>query len=183
LTHALDRIITSLKIIDNRAFWSEVQRIMTIAAYRRHDISDNVWNLREPHLPGREGIWGRRAKDVTSGAVADCTQAATQIQGLSAGLLLADRGYDSNAIVALVQKQGMKAVIPPRKNRKGVREYDLVSCRRPDQMHRAMGCHLMTTLSSSGRAMSIYYPWSLGHRKPEPLCSGYRDIRRYLPFS
>lgn len=36
---------------------------MTIAAYRRHDISDNVWSLLEPHLPGREGAWGRRAKD------------------------------------------------------------------------------------------------------------------------
>lgn len=36
---------------------------MTIAACRRHDISDNVWSLLEPHLPGREGAWGGRAKD------------------------------------------------------------------------------------------------------------------------
>lgn len=36
---------------------------MTIAAYRRHDISDSVWSLLEPHLPGREGAWGGRAKD------------------------------------------------------------------------------------------------------------------------
>ncbi|HEY2811348.1 MAG TPA: IS5/IS1182 family transposase, partial [Rhabdochlamydiaceae bacterium] len=27
-------------------------------AHRRHDISDRVWNLLEPHLPGRRGIWG-----------------------------------------------------------------------------------------------------------------------------
>jgi transposase len=32
-------------------------------AHRRHDISDRVWNLLEPYLPGREGMWGGRAKD------------------------------------------------------------------------------------------------------------------------
>ena len=32
-------------------------------AHRRHDISDNVWALLEPHLPGREGVWGGRAQD------------------------------------------------------------------------------------------------------------------------
>ena len=31
--------------------------------HRRHDISDKVWNLLEPHLPGREGVWGGRARD------------------------------------------------------------------------------------------------------------------------
>ncbi|SET62582.1 hypothetical protein SAMN05216326_14614, partial [Nitrosomonas marina] len=24
-------------------------------AYRRHDLSDHVWSLLEPHLPGRSG--------------------------------------------------------------------------------------------------------------------------------
>jgi transposase len=38
--------------------------------------------------------------------------------------LLADRGYDSDAIVEQAQKQGMKPVIPPRKNRKVQRLYD-----------------------------------------------------------
>lgn len=33
------------------------------AAHRRHDISDHVWTLLEPHLPGREGVWGGHAKD------------------------------------------------------------------------------------------------------------------------
>ena len=30
---------------------------------RRHDISDRVWQLLEPLLPGREGSWGRKASD------------------------------------------------------------------------------------------------------------------------
>lgn len=32
-------------------------------AHRRHDISDRVWDLLEPHLPGRKGVWGGIAKD------------------------------------------------------------------------------------------------------------------------
>lgn len=36
---------------------------MTSAAHRRHDISDRVWNLLEPHLPGRPGSWGGVAQD------------------------------------------------------------------------------------------------------------------------
>jgi len=32
-------------------------------AYRRHDITDSVWKKIEPHLPGQEGGWGRKAKD------------------------------------------------------------------------------------------------------------------------
>ena len=33
------------------------------AAYHRHDISDRVWELLEPHLPGREGTRGVTARD------------------------------------------------------------------------------------------------------------------------
>jgi transposase len=32
-------------------------------AYTRHDISDKIWVLLEPHLPGRRGSWGGVAKD------------------------------------------------------------------------------------------------------------------------
>ncbi|MGN0779235.1 MAG: IS5/IS1182 family transposase, partial [Aristaeellaceae bacterium] len=28
------------------------------AVHRRHDISDRVWELLEPHLPGRKGTRG-----------------------------------------------------------------------------------------------------------------------------
>jgi len=37
---------------------------------------------------------------------------------------LADKGYDSNALVEQTQEQGMQVVIPPRKNRKEPRSYD-----------------------------------------------------------
>ena len=46
------------------------------------------------------------------------------MEGIAAGHLLADRGYDTNAILEQAAKQGMKPVIPPRKHRKVQREYD-----------------------------------------------------------
>jgi transposase len=36
---------------------------MSNISHRRHDISDHVWSLLEPHLPGRKGSWGGLAKD------------------------------------------------------------------------------------------------------------------------
>ena len=38
---------------------------------------------------------------VTAGTTADCTQAGKLIEGLSAENLLADKGYDSDAIIEL----------------------------------------------------------------------------------
>ena len=32
-------------------------------AHQRHNITDHVWFLLEPHLPGRQGSWGGIAKD------------------------------------------------------------------------------------------------------------------------
>ena len=38
--------------------------------------------------------------------------------------LLADKGYDSDALVEKARAQGVQVVIPPRKNRKQPRTYD-----------------------------------------------------------
>ena len=46
------------------------------------------------------------------------------MEGITAEHLLADRGYDTDAILQQAAKQGMKPVIPPKKNRKIQREYD-----------------------------------------------------------
>ena len=34
-----------------------------VSAHHCHDLSDETWALLEPHLPGREGVWGGIAKD------------------------------------------------------------------------------------------------------------------------
>lgn len=61
---------------------------------------------------------------VTEGTTADCTQAHTLIEGLNAQYLLADRGYDTDAIIEEAHQSGMESVIPPKRNRKVQREYD-----------------------------------------------------------
>ena len=50
--------------------------------------------------------------------------AGTLIEGLEAEHLIADKGYDSDAIVEQAVGQGMQAQIPPRSNRKQLRDYD-----------------------------------------------------------
>ena len=62
---------------------------------------------------------------VTEGTRSDCKEAIHLIEGISAEALLADRGYDTNEIVAYAQDAGMDVVIPSKKNRKHMREYDV----------------------------------------------------------
>ena len=61
---------------------------------------------------------------ITAGTVADCTQASALIDGLNAEHLLADRGYDTDAIVTKAEAQRMTFVIPPKKNSVQPRVYD-----------------------------------------------------------
>ena len=61
---------------------------------------------------------------LTGGHVADIDQAATLLEGQCAQYVLADKGYDANAFIALVRNQGIVPVIPPRSNRLEQRSYD-----------------------------------------------------------
>ena len=61
---------------------------------------------------------------VTQGTTADCTQAIPLIEGIEAEHLLADKGYDSNEIVAAALARNMNPVIPPKSNRNQHRDYD-----------------------------------------------------------
>ena len=61
---------------------------------------------------------------ITSGTTADCTIAAQLIEGFQAEYLLADRGCDTDAIILKAVETGMTPVIPPKKNRKLLRDYD-----------------------------------------------------------
>ncbi len=63
---------------------------------------------------------------VTEGIRADCKEAVHLIEGISAEILLADRGYDTNDILAYAVSAGMEPVIPPKKNRKEQCDYDCV---------------------------------------------------------
>ena len=61
---------------------------------------------------------------LTGGQVADVTQGAALVSGIGAEHAVADKGYDSNALVEAIEAGGAEAVIPPRSDRKEKREYD-----------------------------------------------------------
>jgi transposase len=61
---------------------------------------------------------------LSAGQRHDLTRAERLIDGLQAEHVIADKGYDSGAFVATIERQGGQAVIPPLSNRKTQREYD-----------------------------------------------------------
>jgi len=61
---------------------------------------------------------------LTGGEVADITQAKSLLEGLKADAVLADKGYDADALIDSIQVAGAMAVIPPRCNRVVQRSYD-----------------------------------------------------------
>jgi transposase len=61
---------------------------------------------------------------LTGGNEADCTQALPLLEGIPAGAVLGDKGYDTDAIVSAITEAGSTAVIPPRTMRKEPRHCD-----------------------------------------------------------
>lgn len=61
---------------------------------------------------------------VTQDTTADCKLASQLIEGIDADYLIANRGYDTDAILEKAAGQNMDAVIPPKQNRKVQRAYD-----------------------------------------------------------
>ena len=61
---------------------------------------------------------------LTSGHRADVSQAIPLLSGIEAGAVVADKGYESNRVLAFIRDQGAEAVIPPKSNRKNPWEYD-----------------------------------------------------------
>jgi transposase len=61
---------------------------------------------------------------LTAGEAADCTQALALLGNRRAEAVLADKGYDADAIVDHIRANGAKAVIPPKSKRKHRRRYD-----------------------------------------------------------
>src|SRR6218665_3138207 len=61
---------------------------------------------------------------LTGGEVADITQAKSLLDGLKTDAVLADKGYDADALIDSIQVAGATAVIPPNRNRVVQRSYD-----------------------------------------------------------
>ena len=61
---------------------------------------------------------------LTAGQAADITQATLLMQGISTSALLADKGYDANALLDWLVQRDIAAVIPPKATRKVQRSCD-----------------------------------------------------------
>ena len=61
---------------------------------------------------------------VTAGQRHDSTQARALLTGLRARYVIADKGYDSQELIAYIKGQGATPVIPSRAGRRVARPYD-----------------------------------------------------------
>ncbi|HWA97470.1 MAG TPA: IS5 family transposase [Pirellulales bacterium] len=62
---------------------------------------------------------------LTGAEQADITQAQTLLdQAPGTGAVIADKGYDADALIETITARNAEAVIPPRSNRKHLRDYD-----------------------------------------------------------
>ena len=55
---------------------------------------------------------------LTEGQASDCTQAIPLLETINAGAVLADKAYDTNELRDWLEARDIKAVIPPKSNRK-----------------------------------------------------------------
>ena len=91
--------------------------------HRRWDALAVVLVARFTHLTDALGLPVRFI--LTGGQAADITQAIPLMQDIgSTGALLADKGYDANALLDWLGQRGIAAVIPPKANRKEQRSCD-----------------------------------------------------------
>lgn len=73
---------------------------------------------------------------LTGGEVHDVTQASALIDGISAEQVIADKGYDSDAVVEKIEEQGGTAIIPSKSNRKMPRPHDRATYQERNRIER-----------------------------------------------
>ena len=61
---------------------------------------------------------------LTPGQASDIGQATELLANHEPAVVIGDKGYDGDAFVEVIEARGAEAVIPPKKNRLQLREYD-----------------------------------------------------------
>ena len=74
---------------------------------------------------------------LTGGQKADVSQAIPLLTGIETGAVIADKGYESNRVLAFIRDEGAEAVIPPKSNRRQPWEYDRELYRERNLIERA----------------------------------------------
>ena len=82
------------------------------------------------------------ALSLTPGQAADITQAEPLLDQIDPEAFLADKGYDSDALVETLIERGITPVIPPKANRKGPRKTDFALYRERNPVERQFFCKL-----------------------------------------
>ena len=76
---------------------------------------------------------------LSEGQASDYTKAVELLDGFVADAVLADKGYDADYVVEQAKKMGAVAVIPPKKNRINLRDYDRHLYKERNQVERLFG--------------------------------------------
>ena len=76
------------------------------------------------------------ALSLTPGQAADITQAVPLLDQVEPEAFLADKGYDSDALVETLQERDITAVIPPKANRREPRKTDFALYRERNLVER-----------------------------------------------
>lgn len=76
------------------------------------------------------------ALSLTPGQAADITEAEPLLERLEPEALLADKGYDSDALVETLKERGIEPVIPSKANRKTPRDTDFALYRERNLVER-----------------------------------------------
>ena len=76
---------------------------------------------------------------LTAGQKADCESAEDLLKDCAAKGLIADKGYDTNAIRNHLQGAQMHVVIPPKRNRNEVFDYDKEQYKERNLIERCFG--------------------------------------------
>lgn len=70
--------------------------------------------------------WGGLVRfELTGGQINDCTRALPLLEGVRSRAVLADRGYDTNAVIGHLHAAGIEPVIPCYVHRTVQRPYDV----------------------------------------------------------
>lgn len=76
------------------------------------------------------------ALSLTPGQAADINQAVPLLDQVEPDALLADKGYDSDALVDALEERGITPVIPPKANRREPRQTDFALYRERNLVER-----------------------------------------------
>ena len=105
---------------------------------------------------------------LTGGQRSDVSQAIPLLTGIETEAVIADKGYESDKILAFIRDQGAEAVIPPKSNRRQPWEYDRELYRQRNLIERAFNkLKQWRRIATRYDRKSLYF---LSHLAPGSLC-------------